>query len=130
LIGLGTLAFLLAAGRPNAGAVAAGLSLLPMVLLLAALNAFSEEAIYRSAFLGTLGSLPRSQAVLLSATFFGIAHYYGVPYGLLGVLMAGLLGWLLAKAMVETHSFFWPWFIHFLQDVLIFAMMALGAVAA
>ena len=44
------------------------------------------------------------------------------------VVMAGLLGWLLGKAMLETRGFFWAWFIHFLQDVLIFSFMAIGSI--
>jgi uncharacterized protein len=34
--------------------------------------------------------------------------------------LAGFLGWLLAKSIVETRGIFWAWFIHFLQDVIIF----------
>jgi CAAX protease family protein len=51
-----------------------------------------------------------------------------VPYGIVGVVMAGFLGWFLAKAMVETRGFFWPWFIHFCQDVAIFTFMAAGSI--
>jgi uncharacterized protein len=44
--------------------------------------------------------------------------------------MAGFLGWFLGKAMVETRGLFWPWFIHFVHDVLIFSFMAVGSVMA
>ncbi len=54
------------------------------------------------------------------AAFFGFAHYYGMPNGIVGVLMAGVLGWLLGKSMLETRGLFWAWFIHFCQDILIF----------
>jgi len=30
------------------------------------------------------------------------------------------LGWLLAKSIAETEGMFWAWFIHFLQDLIIF----------
>jgi hypothetical protein len=30
--------------------------------------------------------------------------------------------------MVETRGIAWAWFIHFVQDVLIFAFMAAGAI--
>jgi len=53
-----------------------------------------------------------------------------VALAVIGVLMAGFLGWLLGKAMVETRGMFWPWCIHLVQDVLIFSFMAIGAVAA
>jgi membrane protease YdiL (CAAX protease family) len=100
-------------------------------LLLATMNAFSEELTYRASLLGVLNGLiaPR-QALFLTAAFFGLAHYYGVPYGIIGVIMSTFLGWMLGKAMLETRGFFWAWFIHFCQDVAIFSFMAIGAVSA
>ena len=129
-ISLGLLAFLLIGRRPSWAAAGKALPVFPMVLILAAMNAFAEEVSFRSTLLGWLrNSVDQRQAVLLTAAFFGIAHYYGVPYGFVGVLMAGFLGWFLGKAMTETRGLFWPWFIHFLQDVLVFSFMAIGAVA-
>lgn len=128
-VSMGTLIFLFISARPEPAALLGVLPALPIVLLLAAMNAFSEEAPYRAALLGVLnGALTPGQAVGLSAVFFGIGHYYGVPYGLVGVVMATFLGWLLGKAMIETKGFFWAWFIHFLQDIWIFSFMALGSV--
>ena len=130
-ISLGTLVFLLMAGAPSSAIVVKVMPMLPMIVVLAGMNAFSEEMNYRAALLATLsGVVSRQQAILLSAAFFGIGHFYGVPYGILGVAMAGFLGWLLGKAMIETKGFFWPWAIHFLQDVLIFSFMAIGSVVA
>lgn len=40
--------------------------------------------------------------------------------------MAGLLGWLLAKSVLETNGIFWVWGIHFLQDVVIFSAFVLA----
>jgi membrane protease YdiL (CAAX protease family) len=128
-ISLGLLAFLLIGGRPSWAAAGKALPVFPMVLILASMNAFFEEVSYRSALLGPLReAVDQRQAVLLTAAFFGIAHYYGVPYGLVGVVMASFLGWFLGKSMTETNGLFWPWFIHFLQDVLVFSFMAVGAV--
>lgn len=130
-ISLGMLTFLVIAGRPPLAAVNRILPLLPMVLLLAAMNAFAEEVSFRCALLAPLlGTIGQRQAVLLTAAYFGIAHYYGVPYGIVGVVMSGVLGWYLGKCMVETSGLFWPWFIHFLQDVLAFSFMGIGAVVA
>ncbi|TLN09851.1 CPBP family intramembrane metalloprotease [bacterium] len=95
----------------------------------AVLNAFSEEMTYKASFLSVLeGAVGRQQALLLMAAFFGILHFYGVPYGIIGVLMAGLLGWLLGKSMLETRGLFWAWFIHFWQDVAIFIFLAIGSI--
>lgn len=130
-ITLGTLVFLVIGGRPSPAALLAVLPLLPMVLLLAAMNAFSEELTYRASLLGTLdGVIEPRQALYLTSLFFGLAHFYGVPYGVVGVVMSTFLGWMLGKAMLETRGFFWAWFIHFWQDVAIFSFMAIGAVTA
>jgi len=130
-ITLGTLVFLVIAGRPSLAALQAALPYLPVVLLLAAMNAFSEELTYRASLLGVLdGIIEPRQALYLTAVFFGLAHYYGVPYGIIGVVMSTFLGWMLGKAMLETRGFFWAWFIHFWQDVAIFSFMAIGAVTA
>lgn len=70
----------------------------------------------------------KPQALLLMASYFGIGHFYGLPYGVIGVLMAGFLGWFLGKSMLETRGLFWAWLIHFVQDVLIFAFLAIGSI--
>lgn len=125
----GTLAFLLLAGQPTPETLLLALPFLPVVFVLAAMNAFNEEMSYRAGPLASLHEvIGPQQALLMTAAFFGIGHFYGVPYGIIGVLMASLLGWLLGKAMLETKGFFWAWFIHFLQDVLIFSFMFIGSV--
>lgn len=127
----GTLTFLFLAGRPALGTLLATLPLLPVVLLFAAMNAFSEELNYRAALLAPLEpAVGKSHSILLTATFFGLGHFYGVPYGIIGVIMAFVLAYLLSKSMLETRGFFWPWFIHFLQDIAIFSFMAIGAILA
>jgi hypothetical protein len=128
-LSLGTLAFLVLAGRPQLDIAVRALPFLPTVLLAAAINAFYEEMTYKASFLSVLVEpAGKPQALLLMAAYFGIWHYYGVPYGIVGVLMATFLGWLLGKSMLETGGLFWAWFLHFLQDVLIFAFLALGSI--
>ncbi|MEW6027953.1 MAG: CPBP family intramembrane glutamic endopeptidase [Chloroflexota bacterium] len=100
---------------------------LPFVLILAAMNAFTEEAITRLSVVTALdGQVSRPIIYVISALIFGIPHYFGMPGGILGSLMAGFLGWLLAKSIAETEGMFWAWFIHFLQDLIIFAGMFLA----
>ena len=129
-LGLG--AFLvIGGGWPSLSPGSLSLMVVIAVIALAAMNAFSENVTYRAAPLATLApAVGASQAMLLTAVIFGIGHFYGVPYGIVGVVMAGALGWILNKTMLETRGFFWPWFIHFCQDALVFSFMALGAVAA
>lgn len=100
---------------------------LPFILIFAAMNAFTEEAITRLSVVTALdGILPRPVIYLISGVIFGIPHYFGMPGGILGSLMAGFLGWLLAKSIAETEGMFWAWFIHFLQDVIIFGGLFLA----
>jgi hypothetical protein len=128
-ISLGTLAFLVIAGRPPLDIVLRALPFLPAVLLAAALNALTEEVTYKASFLSVLESPvgPR-QALYMVAAYFGLGHFYGVPYGVIGVLMAGFMGWILARSMQETRGLFWAWFIHFWQDVWIFSFLAIGSI--
>lgn len=128
-ISMGTLIFLILGGRPAPSAVVQMLPMLPAILFLAAMNSFNEEMTYRSALLAPLEpALGYKHSLGITAIFFGIGHFYGVPYGVIGVIMASFLGWLMGKAMLETRGFFWAWFIHFLQDVLIFSFMAIGSI--
>ena len=120
----------LAGGAPLAN-LGRALPLLPFILLFAAANAVGEEMIYRAPELGALQPVVGGvQALLMTAAFFGIGHFYGVPYGLLGVAMSTVAGWFLGRSMLETKGFFWAWFIHFLMDVCIFTFLAAGSVAA
>jgi len=103
------------------------LPLLPVAILLAAINAFTEEAYYRCSLLSTLHeTIGKSQTLLLTVVFFGLGHWlYGSPSGLIGFLMVGFLAWLLGKAMLETKGFLWSWFIHFVPDIVVFFSYAL-----
>lgn len=86
--------------------------------------------LYRAPWLAALESpVGPAHALLITAAYFGISHYYGVPYGVLGMVMAFIPGWLNGKAMLETRGFLWAWFIHLWMDVVIFFFMALGAVS-
>ena len=96
------------------------------ILLFALANSFSEEMIFRMGLVSPLyGVMDLSDLMLVSAIIFGIAHFGGMPHGPLGMLMAGILGWFLANSMIETHGLLWAWFIHFVQDVVIYTGMML-----
>ncbi|MBI5841958.1 MAG: CPBP family intramembrane metalloprotease [Chloroflexi bacterium] len=129
VLSLGTLTFLILAGRPSLDIVVRALPFLPVILLASAVNAFSEEMFAKASFLSVLEDVVgKHQALWLMASAFGIGHFYGIPYGVVGVLMAGFLGWWLGKSMLETRGLWWAWFIHFMQDLWIFAFAVVGSI--
>ncbi len=96
------------------------------IFLFALTNSFSEEMIFRVGVDVPMYDLLSSRYIfLLSAVIFGIAHYGGTPGGFAGVLMAGLLGYVLSKSLYETRGVFWAWWIHFWQDVIIMGALFL-----
>lgn len=94
----------------------------PLVLILALMNSFTEEIIFRYAYVTIIDNegFSPNLALFLGSVVFGTVHYFGMaPKGIMGALMATFLGWFLTKSILETKGFFWAWFIHFLQDVVI-----------
>ena len=96
---------------------------LPIIISFALVNSLCEGLLYRSTILGTLNTLlPKNQILLAAAVYFGIAHYYGAPGGIIGAGMSCVLGWYLSRSMYETKGFVSSWIIHFTQDVVIFSL--------
>ncbi len=94
----------------------------PLIVLFALVNSFSEGIVFRSAIMGPLRKfLSKDHVILIAAVFFGLAHYYGAPSGIIGVSMSVLLGWYMCRSMYETKGFVSAWIIHFMQDVVIFS---------
>jgi len=93
----------------------------PYVLLFALTNSFVEEVIYRFVVVAGLGdAYPPLTIQMVSAILFGLPHFFGNPSGVVGVLMSGLLGYILCKATLETRGLSIAWVIHFVQDIIIF----------
>jgi membrane protease YdiL (CAAX protease family) len=101
-----TAAFANSMARPTPNLWSRALPLLPIARLAAALNAFAEEVLYRAGPLGPLARLVGPKAgIWILAVWFGLGHVYGgIPSGVTGFVMAGLLGLLFGKAMIDTHG--------------------------
>lgn len=96
------------------------------IIIFSLTNSFSEEIIYRIGLNGPLANLLSPNKIfLISAVIFGLAHFQGMPNGVIGVILAGLLGYILSKSVHETNGLFWAWLIHFLQDVIIIGSLYL-----
>jgi len=115
---------------PSAADLQRALPLLPAAVLLAAVNAFTEEAYFRCSLLSTMVEvIGRTHTLLIIVVFFGLSHWlYGSPSGLAGFAMTGFLAWIMARSMLETKGLLSPWIIHFFPDVVIFFSYALAQV--
>ena len=72
--------------------------------------------------------IDKGQALALTGFYFGIWHNYGAIPGVMGVLTAAFLGWISAKAMVETKGFLWSWMMQVPMDLVVFASFAMSAI--
>ena len=126
-----TAAFATSLARPTADLWSRALPLLPIAWLAAAFNAFAEEVLYRAGPLGPLAQVVGPRAgVWILAVWFGLGHVYGgIPSGVTGFVMAGLLGLLWGKAMIDTRGLGMPWALHFSADAAIYTFLAVAAVA-
>jgi membrane protease YdiL (CAAX protease family) len=116
--------------RPSSNVWLRVVPVLPSILFYAALNALNEEITFRSPMLATLEPAVGSmQALWISAFFFGIAHYFGTPGGIVGGILSIFMGWILGKGMLETRGLFWTWWIHFLSDISIFTFLTVALVS-
>ena len=97
-----------------------------LALVLAAMNSFAEEMLYRGVLFGPLlRHVTANQAISMTAVLFGIAHYHGTPSGFPGMALTFIAGWVFGLAMVETRSIVLPWFLHFVPDAVIYVTSAL-----
>lgn len=96
------------------------------IVLFSLTNSFAEEMIFRVGINGPLTNLLSPNKIfLISAVIFGVVHFQGMPSGIIGIILAGLLGYVLSKSIQETNGIFWAWIIHFLQDVIIISSLFL-----
>jgi membrane protease YdiL (CAAX protease family) len=123
----GTFIFLIATKPPSISQFVQVIPLIPVSILIAAMNAFNEEFTLRAAPLSELWkTIGKKQGLLITTFYFGMGHYLsGVPSGIIGVALSAFLGWFLGKSLLETKGFFWAWFIHFLPDIVIFTFFAM-----
>ncbi|HEX5823189.1 MAG TPA: CPBP family intramembrane glutamic endopeptidase, partial [Candidatus Limnocylindrales bacterium] len=117
--------FLIPALKPSLAGFSVGLLLFAAVC--AAMNSFAEEFLYRSALIPqVLPLFGKGATLMLVPAWFGLAHYFGVPNGFTGVLLAGIGGWFFAKSMIETRGIAWAWFLHFLADFTVYLLLLLS----
>jgi hypothetical protein len=125
----GTILFLFGSSEIRWNLLITNWSLIPVAILVALINGFNEEFSLRAAPLGELEPfIGRPDSLLITTAYFGLGHYYGVPSGVIGVILSGFLGWLLGKSMLETRGFLLAWVVHFITDIPIFLFLITGAI--
>lgn len=93
-------------------------------------NSLTEELVFRVLPIeGLAPYLDFGWLAIAVGVGFGLPHYFGSPGKLPGVLMAGFLGWVLGRSVLDTGGLAWAWLIHFAQDVPIFTILLLLASA-
>lgn len=118
--------YLAATLHPNIGDLGQIVLHLPVILITAVLNSCNEELQFRSIFLARLApSLGPKHALWITTVIFALAHYYGEPSGPIGVVLAGVAGWIWGMSVLETRSISLAWFLHFVQDATILSFMFL-----
>ena len=114
------------ARHPDFGTATRLLPLASLIVTGAAVNTLSEEFLFRQVLLARLiPALGVTQAIWLTAFRFGVGHWFGNPSGPTGVLLATLFGWFAAKSMLDTRGSGWIWLVHWVNDVVIFSLIAL-----
>ncbi len=120
-VSLVTSIFIFVTVRNQVSTVNFNFSFIPYILLFAFSNSLAEELIYRYCVVGGLNMyFSKSFILITSAILFGLPHFFGMPNGIAGVIISGILGYILCKATVETNGLFIAWLIHFIQDIIIF----------
>lgn len=93
------------------------------IVVLSLANAFGEEVLWREMLAREIRGLRAVSAALLMFVSFGLAHWYGLPAGLIGAVLSGVcsvaLFWLRSK-----HGPFASMLAHFVTDTVLFAGMA------
>ncbi|HEY3210189.1 MAG TPA: CPBP family intramembrane glutamic endopeptidase [Actinomycetota bacterium] len=114
--------------HPDFGMAGKALAALPAAIAFGVFNAAQEEFRFRAGLLAALVPAVGSwQAALMTSALFGFGHWFGHPSGPVGVGMTFLAGFVLAKSMLDTRGSGWAWFMHAVQDVLIFSFLVMAA---
>jgi membrane protease YdiL (CAAX protease family) len=113
--------------RPDLSQLGKALALLPLGVGFALVNAAQEEIRFRAVPIALLEPPVGAEAAIwMTATAFGLGHWFGHPSGPTGVLLTFAAGLMLAKAFVETRGLAWAWALHAFLDLVIFLFIVMA----
>ncbi len=111
-------------GRGSSVTVAGLVRALPIAVAFSAVNAVTEELLFRLTLAQGLSLVLGASAIAgLAALLFGGPHWFGHPGRLIGVILAGFMGWFLTLSVLQTGGLGWALVIHGAQDVVILTTM-------
>ncbi len=92
--------------------------------VLAGGSAFAVTAITRFGIIVTLyDTVPPRMIYLLTAILYAVPQFYLFPGGFVRAVIAGVMGWLLAKSILETRGAVWAWSIQFVYDWVVYTAL-------
>jgi len=88
-------------------------------------NALVEECIYRGILWEGLQDITRSwkATLIVHALIFGVAHWWGVPNGVVGVVMAVIYGLMMGIVRHISGGLLLPIVVHVFADLVIFTLI-------
>lgn len=104
---------------------ASGVALLSAGLAFSLVNALVEEYIYRGILWEGLLDITQSwkTTLIIHALIFGVAHWWGVPNGVVGVVMAVVYGLMMGGVRYISGGLLLPIVVHLFADLVIFALV-------
>jgi membrane protease YdiL (CAAX protease family) len=94
-------------------------------VVFAVVNATVEEVVYRGILWGGLEELFDNvyTVIIIQAVFFGAIHYWGIPNGILGAVMATVYGLFLGVIRSRAGGLMMPILVHIFADMTIFLIL-------
>lgn len=94
-------------------------------VVFALVNSIVEEVVYRGILWGGLEEVFGNvyAVVVVQAVIFGAIHYWGIPNGILGAVMATVYGLFLGFIRIRANGLLMPILVHTFADMTIFMIL-------
>jgi hypothetical protein len=88
-------------------------------------NALAEECIYRGILWEGLSAITRRWPAVLvvQALIFGVAHWWGVPNGVIGVILGIIYGLMMGIVRRVSGGLLLPVIVHIFADLVVFTLL-------
>ncbi|MBN1882589.1 MAG: CPBP family intramembrane metalloprotease [Deltaproteobacteria bacterium] len=102
-----------------------GIALLATGLAFSLVNALTEECIYRGILWEGLHAVTHrwQTALIVQALIFGVAHWWGVPNGIVGIILGIVYGLMMGFVRYVAGGLLLPIAVHIFADLVVFALL-------